>query len=130
MACAGLMMNNPVLALINYITRYLLFHKTNHLKFLTLVQLYCCTRVVMLWPHIPVVLTHICLFVVKVFRTYREAFESQKLTIEQRFRGLLEEAIQDAIFLATKNAELIDENRRLNEGMVRYFYQDFFVCKV
>ena len=53
-----------------------------------------------------------------MFRTYREAFESQKLTIEQRFRGLLEEAIQDAIFLATKNAELVDENRRLNEGKI------------
>ena len=53
-----------------------------------------------------------------MFRTYREAFESQKLTIEQRFRGLLEEAIQDAIFLATKNAQLVDENRRLNEGKI------------
>jgi len=65
--------------------------------------------------------THVRSFVTQVFRTYREAFESQKLTIEQRFRGLLEEAIQDAIFLATKNAELVDENRRLNEGTVRYF---------
>lgn len=54
----------------------------------------------------------------KVFRTYREAFESQKLTVEQRFRVLLEEAIQDAVFLATKNAELSEDNRRLSGGKV------------
>ena len=53
---------------------------------------------------------------IQVFRTYREAFESQKLTIEQRFRALLEEAIQDAVFLATKNSELAEDNRRLHEG--------------
>jgi cell division septum initiation protein DivIVA len=52
---------------------------------------------------------------VKAFRSYREVFEEQKLVLEQRFRGLLEDAIQDAVFLATTNSELQQENDQLRE---------------
>jgi chromosome segregation ATPase len=51
----------------------------------------------------------------QAFRSYREVFEEQKLVLEQRFRGLLEDAIQDAVFLATTNSELQQENDQLRE---------------
>lgn len=53
----------------------------------------------------------------QAFRSYREVFEEQKLVLEQRFRSLLEDAIQDAIFLSTTNSELQQETERLREGL-------------
>ena len=43
---------------------------------------------------------------VQVFRAYRESFEEQKVVIEQRFRCLLEESLQDAIYLSAENSQL------------------------
>ena len=53
---------------------------------------------------------------VQTFRNYREVFEDQKAAIEQRYRTLLEEAIQDAVFLSTRNQELMHENQVLKQG--------------
>ena len=56
------------------------------------------------------------LYPLQAFRAYREAFEEQKVVIEQRFRGLLESAIQDAIFLSARNSELTRRNQELEQG--------------
>ena len=63
-------------------------------------------------------ISNFCTFIVYVsylqtFRQYREVFEQQKAVLEQRYRGLLEDAIQDAIFLSTRNNELLMENQSL-----------------
>ncbi|KAK3724935.1 hypothetical protein QZH41_017145, partial [Actinostola sp. cb2023] len=51
----------------------------------------------------------------QTFRNYREVFEEQKAGIEQRYRSLLEEAIQDAVFLSTRNQELMQESQSLQQ---------------
>ena len=56
----------------------------------------------------------------QTFRNYREMFEEQKAAIEQRFRNLLEDAVQDAVFLSSRNNELVDENQELRQR--KYFY--------
>ena len=55
-------------------------------------------------------------FIEQTFRNYREVFEEQKAAIEQRYRTLLEEAIQDAVFLSTRNQELLHESQSLKQG--------------
>lgn len=44
-------------------------------------------------------------------------FEEQKNVIEQRYRTLLEDAVQDAVFLSTRNNELMQENQALKQGI-------------
>lgn len=53
----------------------------------------------------------------QTFRNYREVFEEQKIALEQRYRGLLEDSIQDAIFLSSRNSELTQENQGLRQEM-------------
>jgi hypothetical protein len=43
-------------------------------------------------------------------------FEEQKAAIEQRYRSLLEDSIQDAVFLSTRNNELVQENQELKQS--------------
>ena len=54
-------------------------------------------------------------FIIQTFRQYREMFEEQKAVLEQRYRQLLEESIQDAVFLSTRNNELTQENQALKQ---------------
>ena len=56
---------------------------------------------------------------VQVFRAYREYFDEQKLVIEQRFRQLLEEAIQDAVYLSVENTQLKASSWDIQQGAVK-----------
>nr|KAG5698517.1 hypothetical protein BaRGS_023220 [Batillaria attramentaria] len=51
----------------------------------------------------------------QTFRSYREMFEEQKAAIDQRYRHLLEDCIQDAVFLSSRNSELTAENQSLKQ---------------
>lgn len=51
----------------------------------------------------------------QTFRNYRTVFEEQKSAMEQRYRTLLEEAIQDAVFLSATNQDLMYENQHLKQ---------------
>lgn len=51
----------------------------------------------------------------QTFRSYREMFEEQKVAMDQRYRQLLEDSIQDAIFLSSRNNELQDESKSLRQ---------------
>lgn len=53
----------------------------------------------------------------QTFRHYREAFEEQKAALELRYRALLEDSIQDAVYLSSRNQELVDENQNLKQEL-------------
>nr|XP_023689667.1 kinesin-like protein KIF14 isoform X1 [Paramormyrops kingsleyae] len=50
----------------------------------------------------------------QVFRVYRQVFEEQKEMLEDRYRSLLQDAIQDAVYLSAKNRQLQAESKRLH----------------
>ena len=52
-------------------------------------------------------------------------FEQQKGVIEERYRTLLEDSVQDAVFLSTRNTELMQENQDLKQGNVLLFNGKF-----
>ncbi|XP_064405609.1 kinesin-like protein klp-20 [Halichondria panicea] len=56
----------------------------------------------------------------QVFRAYRECFDEQKIVIEQRFRQLLEEAIQDAVYLSMENSQLKASSQNIRQEMSLY----------
>jgi len=65
----------------------------------------------------------------QTFRNYRETFDKQKLAIEQRYRQLLDDSIQDAVFLSSRNNELVAENDALRLG--KSLFRGLFVrCPV
>ncbi|EDV19336.1 uncharacterized protein TRIADDRAFT_62201 [Trichoplax adhaerens] len=55
----------------------------------------------------------------QTFRNYRDVFEQQKATMDQSYRSLLEESIQDAIYLSSRNSELAQENQKLQQEGIR-----------
>ena len=57
------------------------------------------------------------MFALQTFKEYREMFEKQKVVLEQRYRGLLEDSVQDAVYLSSRNGELTQENAQLRQGM-------------
>ena len=52
----------------------------------------------------------------QTFRQYREQFEQQKALLDQRYRKLLEDAVQDAIYLSSRNNELMLEHQAQQQG--------------
>ncbi|CAD5113599.1 DgyrCDS2760 [Dimorphilus gyrociliatus] len=55
----------------------------------------------------------------QAFRKYREIYDKQKAVIEERFRKLLEDSVQDAIFLSVRNEELMGENNKLRQEIAQ-----------
>ncbi|XP_065183133.1 kinesin-II 85 kDa subunit-like [Sycon ciliatum] len=53
----------------------------------------------------------------QTFRAYRLVFDDQKKVLEQRYRKLLEDSIQDAVYLSARNTELSLENERLRKEL-------------
>ena len=51
----------------------------------------------------------------QTFKQYREMFEVQKSLIENRYRGLLEESLHDAIYMSTRQNDLVAENDMLKQ---------------
>ena len=59
-----------------------------------------------------------------MFRAYRESYDEQKVALEQRFRGLLEESLEDAIYLAAVKSELKLQVQDLKQGKITIIYND------
>lgn len=55
-------------------------------------------------------------FFLQVFRTFRQVLEEQKQLSEGRYRTLLLEAIQDAVYLSSQNQQLQADNVQLLKG--------------
>ncbi|RXM94183.1 hypothetical protein EOD39_18272 [Acipenser ruthenus] len=53
----------------------------------------------------------------EVFRAFREVFEEQKDALDRRYRTVLREAIQDAIYLSARNQQLEAENAQLHDAL-------------
>ncbi|XP_058852730.1 uncharacterized protein LOC131699620 [Acipenser ruthenus] len=53
----------------------------------------------------------------QVFRAFREVFEEQKDALDRRYRTVLREAIQDAIYLSARNQQLEAENAQLHGAL-------------
>lgn len=52
----------------------------------------------------------------QVFRAFRQVSEEQRKISEGRYRSVLLEAVQDAIYLSAQNQQLQAENKELRKG--------------
>lgn len=52
----------------------------------------------------------------QVFRVFRQVSEEQRKISEGRYRGVLLEAVQDAIYLSAQNQQLQADNKQLCKG--------------
>lgn len=52
----------------------------------------------------------------QILRTFRQAADEQRKVCEGRYRGVLLEAVQDAIYLSAQNQQLQADIKQLREG--------------
>lgn len=62
--------------------------------------------------------------VLQVFKAYRESYEEQKMAMEKRFRSLLEELLEDAIYLSAANSQLKLQIQDLKQGTEKKISSD------
>uniref|UniRef100_A0A674N8F4 Uncharacterized LOC105417364 n=1 Tax=Takifugu rubripes TaxID=31033 RepID=A0A674N8F4_TAKRU len=53
----------------------------------------------------------------QVFRVFRQVSEEQRKASEDRYRNVLMEAVQDAVFLSAQNQQLQADNKRLRKAL-------------
>ncbi|XP_078145278.1 uncharacterized protein LOC144542425 [Centroberyx gerrardi] len=53
----------------------------------------------------------------QVFRVFRQVSEEQRKTSEGRYRALLLEAVQDAVYLSAQNQQLQADNKQLRTAL-------------
>ena len=64
-----------------------------------------------------IIVHHLVLIILfQTFKQYREMFDAQKALIEDRYRGLLEESIHDAVYMSSRHNDLTVENDILKQG--------------
>lgn len=52
----------------------------------------------------------------QVFRVFRQVSEEQRKMSEGRYRSVLLEAVQDAVYLSAQNQQLQADNKQLRKG--------------
>lgn len=60
-----------------------------------------------------------CFTALQVFRVFRQVSEEQRKMSEGRYRGVLLEAVQDAVYLSAQNQQLQADNKQLRKGQWR-----------
>lgn len=56
----------------------------------------------------------------QVFRVFRQVSKEQKRMSEDRYRCVLLEAVQDAVYLSAHNQELQADNKQLRKGQCMF----------
>lgn len=57
-----------------------------------------------------------CFAALQVFRVFRQVSEEQRRMSENRYRRVLLEAVQDAVYLSAQNQQLQADNKQLRKG--------------
>ncbi|TNN64778.1 hypothetical protein EYF80_024973 [Liparis tanakae] len=66
----------------------------------------------------------------QVFREFRQVSEEQRRMSESRYRSVLLEAVQDAVYLSAQNQELQADNRQLCKGACMFLNLNQTACHV
>jgi len=66
----------------------------------------------------------------QVFRVFRQVSEEQRRMSESRYRSVLLEAVQDAVYLSAQNQELQADNKQLRKGACMFLNLSQTACYV
>lgn len=68
----------------------------------------------------PVWFRVLCFTALQVFRVFRQVSEEQRKMSEGRYRCVLLEAVQDAVYLSAQNQQLQADNKQLHKGQCTF----------